>query len=237
MILALKKKKIKNFTMNFGPQHPAAHGVLRLVLELDGEIVKRADPHIGLLHRGTEKLIEYKTYLQALPYFDRLDEWETWLLLYIRNHTANAVYYLQSKVYQVFCRYFSLLRPRGLFPEYSQLEHVCSQVRLYERLNASLGIKYILGRMYHMTHLSRTLPTSFFSVNKDADRYESGIEGNRHILQIVANGVLWLHRRNTTTIKVSLVFSEISIYLYLRVRNLCHLLCVGGREGRRMNVK
>jgi len=59
--------------MNFGPQHPAAHGVLRLVLELDGEIVKKADPHIGLLHRGTEKLIEYKTYLQALPYFDRLD--------------------------------------------------------------------------------------------------------------------------------------------------------------------
>lgn len=59
--------------MNFGPQHPAAHGVLRLVLELDGELVKRADPHIGLLHRGTEKLIEYKSYIQALPYFDRLD--------------------------------------------------------------------------------------------------------------------------------------------------------------------
>ncbi len=60
-------------TVNFGPQHPAAHGVLRLVLELDGEVVRRADPHIGFLHRGTEKLIEYKTYLQALPYFDRLD--------------------------------------------------------------------------------------------------------------------------------------------------------------------
>jgi NADH dehydrogenase (ubiquinone) Fe-S protein 2 len=59
--------------MNFGPQHPAAHGVLRLVLELDGEVVERADPHIGLLHRGTEKLVEYKTYIQALPYFDRLD--------------------------------------------------------------------------------------------------------------------------------------------------------------------
>jgi NADH-quinone oxidoreductase subunit D len=66
-------EKIKNFTMNFGPQHPAAHGVLRLVLEMDGEVVERADPHIGLLHRGTEKLIEYKTYLQAVPYFDRLD--------------------------------------------------------------------------------------------------------------------------------------------------------------------
>jgi|TARA_B110000261_G_C13094623_1_gene361300 NADH dehydrogenase (ubiquinone) Fe-S protein 2 len=75
--MSLKKKdltkKIKNFTLNFGPQHPAAHGVLRLILELEGEIVQRAEPHIGLLHRGTEKLIEYKTYLQALPYFDRLD--------------------------------------------------------------------------------------------------------------------------------------------------------------------
>ena len=64
---------LRNFQINFGPQHPAAHGVLRLVLELDGEVVERVDPHIGLLHRGTEKLIEYKTYLQAMPYFDRLD--------------------------------------------------------------------------------------------------------------------------------------------------------------------
>uniref|UniRef100_A0A1A9WEW4 Complex I-49kD n=1 Tax=Glossina brevipalpis TaxID=37001 RepID=A0A1A9WEW4_9MUSC len=67
------EKKIRNLTLNFGPQHPAAHGVLRLVMELDGETVTRCDPHIGLLHRGTEKLIEYKTYMQALPYFDRLD--------------------------------------------------------------------------------------------------------------------------------------------------------------------
>nr|YP_009327138.1 NADH dehydrogenase subunit 7 [Pleurocladia lacustris]ANS57807.1 NADH dehydrogenase subunit 7 [Pleurocladia lacustris] len=75
--MALKKnkfnKKLKHFTINFGPQHPAAHGVLRLILELNGEVVQRADPHIGLLHRGTEKLIEGKTYFQALPYFDRLD--------------------------------------------------------------------------------------------------------------------------------------------------------------------
>ena len=66
-------KKIKNLNLNFGPQHPAAHGVLRLILELDGEVVEKADPHIGLLHRGTEKLIENKTYIQALPYVDRLD--------------------------------------------------------------------------------------------------------------------------------------------------------------------
>jgi len=69
----LKPNKIKTFNLNFGPQHPSAHGVLRLILELNGEIIQRADPHIGLLHRGTEKLIEYKTTLQALPYFDRLD--------------------------------------------------------------------------------------------------------------------------------------------------------------------
>jgi len=69
----MAESSLRNFTINFGPQHPAAHGVLRLVLELDGELVERVDPHIGLLHRGTEKLIEAKTYLQAIPYFDRLD--------------------------------------------------------------------------------------------------------------------------------------------------------------------
>ncbi len=69
----MAETQIRNFTLNFGPQHPAAHGVLRLVLEMDGEVIDRADPHVGLLHRGTEKLIEYKSYLQAVPYFDRLD--------------------------------------------------------------------------------------------------------------------------------------------------------------------
>jgi NADH dehydrogenase (ubiquinone) Fe-S protein 2 len=68
-----EQRKVRHYTVNFGPQHPAAHGVLRLILELTGEEIIRADPHVGLLHRGTEKLIEYKTYLQALPYFDRLD--------------------------------------------------------------------------------------------------------------------------------------------------------------------
>jgi NADH-quinone oxidoreductase subunit D len=69
----MAETRIRNFNLNFGPQHPAAHGVLRLVLEMDGEVIERADPHIGLLHRGTEKLIEHKSYLQAVPYFDRLD--------------------------------------------------------------------------------------------------------------------------------------------------------------------
>lgn len=66
-------QNIKTFNLNFGPQHPSAHGVLRLILELNGELVKKADPHIGLLHRGTEKLIEQKTFIQAIPYLDRLD--------------------------------------------------------------------------------------------------------------------------------------------------------------------
>ena len=69
----MAEPSLRNFTINFGPQHPAAHGVLRLVLELDGEVVQRVDPHIGLLHRGTEKLIEPKTCMQAISYFDRLD--------------------------------------------------------------------------------------------------------------------------------------------------------------------
>src|SRR6516225_8333026 len=69
----LSEPENRNFSINFGPQHPAAHGVLRLVLELDGEVVERVDPHIGLLHRGTEKLMEARTYLQNVPYFDRLD--------------------------------------------------------------------------------------------------------------------------------------------------------------------
>jgi len=86
-----KLHNLKNFTMNFGPQHPAAHGVLRLILELDGELIKKADPHIGLLHRGTEKLIEYKTYLQALPYFDRLD----YVSMMAQEHTYSlAIEYL-----------------------------------------------------------------------------------------------------------------------------------------------
>ncbi len=68
-----EQQNLRNFSINFGPQHPAAHGVLRLVLELDGEVVERVDPHIGLLHRGTEKLMEARTYLQNVPYLDRLD--------------------------------------------------------------------------------------------------------------------------------------------------------------------
>ena len=80
-------QKLKNFTLNFGPQHPAAHGVLRLILELNGEIIINADPHIGLLHRGTEKLIEYKTYLQALPYFDRLD----YVSMMAQEHTQSVL--------------------------------------------------------------------------------------------------------------------------------------------------
>ena len=71
--ISMSENPVRNFTINFGPQHPAAHGVLRLVLELDGEVVERVDPHIGLLHRGTEKLMEARPYLQNIPYFDRLD--------------------------------------------------------------------------------------------------------------------------------------------------------------------
>jgi NADH dehydrogenase (ubiquinone) Fe-S protein 2 len=97
MVLKKKKlnKQLKNFTINFGPQHPAAHGVLRLVLELDGEVVQKADAHIGLLHRGTEKLIENKTYLQALPYFDRLD----YVSMMAQEHTYSLAVETIGKLY------------------------------------------------------------------------------------------------------------------------------------------
>jgi NADH:ubiquinone oxidoreductase subunit D len=82
------KPKTRPFCLNFGPQHPASHGVLRLILSMQGEQIVKTDTHIGLLHRGSEKLIEYKTALQALPYFDRLDVWEAGMFLYIWNTTA-----------------------------------------------------------------------------------------------------------------------------------------------------
>lgn len=85
--MLLNVRKIKSFTLNFGPQHPAAHGVLRLILEISGERVLYADPHIGLLHRGTEKLIENKTYMQALPYFDRLD----YVSMMVQEHAFSLV--------------------------------------------------------------------------------------------------------------------------------------------------
>jgi NADH:ubiquinone oxidoreductase subunit D len=84
------KNKIKSLTINFGPQHPAAHGVLRLILEVKGEILKSIEPHIGLLHRGTEKLIEAKTYLQALPYFDRLDVYNSKTTSYFQKFKSTS---------------------------------------------------------------------------------------------------------------------------------------------------
>jgi len=102
------EQKIRNFNINFGPQHPAAHGVLRLVLELDGEIVERCDPHIGLLHRGTEKLMESRTYLQNLPYFDRLDyvapmnQEHAWCLA-IEKLTGTAVPRRASLIRVLYC--------------------------------------------------------------------------------------------------------------------------------------
>lgn len=127
--------------------------------------------------------------------------------------------------------------------KYSQVEHGFSQVRLHERFNVSFVIKCILYNMYRMTHfndpLQRKQRKFWFFVNQDDDRYGSGTEGDKHILQIVANGVLWLISSNTTHIKVSLVFSKIYyIHYYFRIRSLCHLYsCKKGREDRRMDFK
>lgn len=118
-----KEKRVHNMTLNFGPQHPAAHGVLRLVLNLDGETVVRADPHIGYLHRGTEKLIEYKTYMQALPYFDRLDycsmmcNEQCYSLAIERLMNIDIplrAKYIRSKPTRRYCTLFSAFDPRWI---------------------------------------------------------------------------------------------------------------------------
>jgi len=141
------------------------------------------------------------------------------------------------KFIKYFVGIFSLLRSRGFFLGYFQLEHVFDQVRLYERFNVSLDIKYILHSMYRATHSNCTLQSFFFSINKDDDRYESDTEGDKHILQIVANGALWLNCRDTTIIKVSQVLSKINIYFYLIFRSLCHPFFFGGRDDRRIDFK
>ena len=236
----IKPKEIKSFSLNFGPQHPAAHGVLRLVLEMNGEVVERADPHIGLLHRGTEKLIEYKTYIQALPYFDRLDGWEAEMPLYFWDINQRALRFARVAsesqlnnvhilVCQVLCKLIPLLRT-SKFLVNSQVEHVFSQLRLHERFNISLNIVYMYssatltiirllskrtGDIYRMTHSSDT-----FRIHILKRRWWIGasqaLKETNPPHDIVANGVRWLNTGNRTNIKVSLVST------YLRPRT--HLM-------------
>ena len=117
-------KQTKTMNLNFGPQHPAAHGVLRLILELDGEVVERADPHIGLLHRGTEKLIETKTYTQAIPYFDRLD--------YVAPMNQEHAFALAvEKLIDKFCDDF----PKVI----NNLEDLLTDNRIFKQRNVDIG--------------------------------------------------------------------------------------------------
>lgn len=187
--------------MNFGPQHPAAHGVLRLVLELDGEVVERADPHIGLLHRGTEKLMEYKTYIQALPYLDRLDGWEAGIRLY-----PGSINNVRSKVCQILHKLAPLPTTAKDFWSNSQIGHVFSQVRLHERFNASLGIECITRRRSIYTPYD---PLKRYSLALLETRRWIGasqaLKETNPPQNIVANGALWLNAGNRAGIKVSLV--------------------------------
>lgn len=237
MLLKKKQiqKKLTNFSINFGPQHPAAHGVLRLILELNGEVVVRADPHIGLLHRGTEKLIEYKTFTQALPYFDRLDEWEAKILLYIRYCILFVMYFFLNKVYIIFKKKFSLLKPYIYFNKYSQIEYAFSQVSIYKRFNVNLGIKYMVDNIYRRTHLNFNLQNNCIFVIKDIDKYKSSTKGNKHILSTVANGARWLNYKNQAIVKVSLVVFKILNYLYFKFRSLCYFF--RKREDMRIKFK
>lgn len=201
----VKLKRTKCMSLNFGPQHPAAHGVLRLVLDMNGEVVERADPHIGLLHRGTEKLIEYKTYIQALPYFDRLDGWEAEMLLYFwdNNHSLNNVH---NKVCRIICKLVPLLRTFEIIRVDSQVEHVFSQVRLHERFNISLNIVYMLGaNIYRITHSSDTLKLTSVLKWRWWIGASQALKETNPPLNIVANGVHWLNSGNRTDTKVSLV--------------------------------
>jgi NADH:ubiquinone oxidoreductase subunit D len=109
-------KKIKIFSLNFGPQHPAAHGVLRLILEVSGEKIIYSDPHIGLLHRGTEKLIESKNFIQSLPYFNRLDRWVAYMLLTIITYRFMMSSLIIIKLV-IFFRMFFLIYNKRQMPK------------------------------------------------------------------------------------------------------------------------
>jgi group II intron reverse transcriptase/maturase len=225
-------KKSKNFTMNFGPQHPAAHGVLRLVLELDGEVVERADPHIGLLHRGTEKLIEYKTYIQALPYFDRLDGWEARRFLYSGTLLYSNDGYSPSRYGHAMLN--TLLRA-ALPKSNSQVEHEYNQVRLHERDNSSLEIVSIF--MYGpYDPLNRYLHVKL----KRGDKIgaSQALKDTTEPQNIVANGALWLYTRNRSSIKGNLVSSsvECALHKHRRGRSLCNQKSFG-RGGRRLGQR
>jgi len=223
--------KTKNFTMNFGPQHPAAHGVLRLVLELDGEVILKADPHIGLLHRGTEKLIEYKTYIQALPYFDRLDGWEACRILYfISNKLTTNLNFVKVKVCKIIFKKTIILRTFDLFQLDSQVEYVFSQTSIHECFNSVYLVEYKIDLLYRMTHSNRTLKNlrkrlliGTSQVLKEAN----------YSHDIVANGASWLNCRNTTNIEFRSVFMRTlqnNVFSGSYIRIFCNRPRMGERE-------
>ena len=223
--------------MNFGPQHPAAHGVLRLVLELDGEVIERADPHIGLLHRGTEKLIEYKTYIQALPYFDRLDEWEAYRILYYTSTRLSSSFNLvKVKVCKIAFKSALMLRTFDLFQVDSQVEYVFSQMRLHECFNSVYSIEYKrkFNLLYRMTHSNRTLRQLRKRLWIGASQ---ALKEANHTHNIVANGAYWLNSRNTTNIKFRSVFMRTAhnfkhALLSSCIRIFCNYSTMGKRERR-----
>ena len=227
--------KSTNFSLNFGPQHPAAHGVLRLVLELDGEVILRADPHIGLLHRGTEKLIEYKTYIQALPYFDRLDEWEAYRILYfISIKLITNLNFVKVKVCKITFKKTIILRTFDLFHMNSQVEYVFGQMRLHECFNSVYFVEYRrkVYLLYRKTHSNRTL-------KELRKRWWIGtsqvLKEANHPHDIVANGACWLNCRNTTNIEFRSVFmrtSKNNVFSSPYIRIFCNHLRTSERERR-----
>jgi hypothetical protein len=201
-------KSIKNLILNFGPQHPAAHGVLRLIIELDGEFILKVDAHIGLLHRGTEKLIEYKNYLQALPYVDRLDEWEagTNLSLWIIKNRMEIFAFILLLIY-------SLLRTFTISSGNSQLKYTLCQIRLHERYNLFSRL-YII---FNDTVWPALSVHSFYWVFY-FNRHKSGAEisgWNRYIKR--GERRMWYNSRKTVGISF-----EFGVSNYYCFRSFCN---------------
>lgn len=176
-------QKIKILTINFGPQHPAAHGVLRLILELNGERIIFADPHIGLLHRGTEKFIETKPYIHSLPYFDRLDESVAQIDLYFSTMKPSFKYVVKLLGWEVLLfRALTL----SLWLRNAEVEHKQNQFRINKLFSINPCTIHKISILCRMTHSSESI--FFDKINIGRIGSSQDLKGTTHLYNIVANG-------------------------------------------------
>jgi len=176
-------QKIKILTINFGPQHPAAHGVLRLILELNGERIIFADPHIGLLHRGTEKFIETKPYIHSLPYFDRLDESVAQINLCFSIIKLSSEYVV--KFIGKYVLLFRALTPSSCLRN-AEVEHKQSQFSIHELFSINPCTIHEISISCRMTHSNESL--IFFKISIGRIGSSQDLKETTHLFNIVANG-------------------------------------------------